>query len=44
MPGDSFIYQLLSIVREIQSSFDCNPPGDTRAIFLDISKAFDKGL
>ena len=42
MPGDSCIFQLLSIVREIQSSFYCNPPVDTRAIFLDISKAFDK--
>ena len=42
MPGDSYISQLLSIVHEIQSSFDCNPPVDTRAIFLDISKAFDK--
>ena len=42
MPGDSLISQLLSIVHEIQSSSDCNPPVDTRAIFLDISKAFDK--
>ena len=42
MPGDSCISQLLSTVHEIQSSFDCNPPLDTRAIFLDISKAFDK--
>ena len=42
MLGDSFISQLLSIVHEIQSSFDCNPPVDTRAIILDISKAFDK--
>ena len=42
MSGDSCISQLLSIVDEIQSSFDCNPPVDTRAIFLDISKAFDK--
>ena len=42
MPGDSCISQLLSIVHEIQSSFDCNPPVVTRAIFLDISKAFDK--
>ena len=42
MPGDSCISQLLSIVHEIQSSFDCNPPVDTRAIFLDISKTFDK--
>ena len=23
-------------------SFDCNPPSDVRAGFLDISKAFDK--
>ena len=38
----SCISQLLSIVHEIQSSFDYNPPVDTRAIFLDISKAFDK--
>ena len=42
MPDDSFISQLLSIVHQIQSSFDCNPPVDTKAIFLDISKAFDK--
>ena len=42
MPGDSCISQLLSIVHEIQSSCDCNPPVDTRAIFLDISKSFDK--
>ena len=42
MPGDSCISRLLSIVHKIQSSFDCNPPVDTRAIFLDISKAFDK--
>ena len=42
MPGDSCISERLSIVHEIHSSFDCNPPVDTRAIFLDISKAFDK--
>ena len=42
VPGDSCIFQLLSIVHEIQSSFDCHPPVDTRVIFLDISKAFDK--
>ena len=34
MPGDSCISQLLSIVHEIQLSFDCNPPVDTRSIFL----------
>ena len=42
MPGDSCVSQILSIVHEIQSSFDCNPLVDTRAIFLDISKAFEK--
>ena len=42
MPSDACISQLLSIVHEIQSSFDCNPPVDTKAIILDISKAFDK--
>ena len=36
--------QLLSIVHEIQSSFDYKSPTDVRAIiFLHISKAFDKG-
>ena len=42
MPGASCISQLFSIVHEIQSSFDCNPPVDTRARFLDISKVFGK--
>ena len=41
-PGDSCISQLLSKVHENQSSFDYKPPTDVRAIFLDISKAFDK--
>ena len=40
-PSDSCEYQLLSIVHNIYASFDCNPPRDVRAIFLDISKAFD---
>ena len=26
----------------IRKSFDCDPPKEVRAIFLDISKAFDK--
>ena len=39
MPGDSCIFQLLSIVHEINS---CNPTIDVRGVFLDISKAFDK--
>ena len=42
MPGGSCISQLLSIVHEIQSSFDYKPPSDVRGVFLDISKAFDK--
>ena len=43
MSGDSHIIQLLSIVHEINSSFDyCNLTVDVRDIFLDISKVFDK--
>ena len=33
---------LLSINNEIFSNFNCDPPKDIRAVFLDISKAFDK--
>ena len=40
--NDSCIYQLLSITHEIYKGFDANPPLDTRGVFLDISKAFDK--
>ena len=39
-PGDSTIYQLLAITDEIFESFETN--AETRAAFLDISKAFDK--
>ena len=39
-PGDSCINQLLSIIHEIYQSFDDNL--EVRAVFLDISKAFDK--
>ena len=42
MPGDSWTSQLLSIVHEIQSSYDYQQPTDVRAILLDILKAFDK--
>ena len=42
LAGDSCIAQLLSIIHEIQTSFDSNPPADVRGVFLDISKAFDK--
>ena len=40
--GDSCVAQLLSITHEIYKIFDCNPPADTRGIFLNISGAFDK--
>ena len=36
------VNQLLSINYDIFSNFDCDPPKETRAVFLDISKAFDK--
>ena len=39
---DSCISQLLSITHNIYKNFDANPTLDTRGIFLDISKAFDK--
>lgn len=39
-PGDSTINQLTSITHEIFSSFE--QFDETRALFLDISKAFDK--
>ena len=38
--GDSCIYQLLSITREIYQSFDKG--FEVRGIFLDISKGLDK--
>ena len=39
-PGDSTRYQLISITSDIYKSFESFD--ETRAIFLDISKAFDK--
>ena len=39
---DSCVKQFLSINHEIFSNFDCDPPKDMHAVFLDISKAFDK--
>jgi len=39
-PGDSTIYQLISITSSIYKSFENYD--ETRAVFLDISKAFDK--
>ena len=40
MPGDSSVSQILSIVREIQTSFDYKPLADVRELFLP--KAYDK--
>ena len=42
LTGDSCISQLLSIVHDINSSYDCHPMINVRGVFLDISKAFDK--
>ena len=39
-PGDSTIYQLISITSKIYESFE--EYDETRAVFLDISKAFDE--
>ena len=41
-PGDSTINQLLSITHKIYGSFDNVPSLETRAVFLDLSKAFDR--
>ena len=41
-PGDSTINQLLYITQKIYIAFEEFPSGETRAVFLDISKAFDK--
>ena len=41
-PGDSTINQLLSITHKIYSSFEELPSKETRAIFLDFPKAFDR--
>ena len=40
--GDSTVKQLLTICHEINLAFDSNPTLEIRAVFLDISKAFDK--
>ena len=41
-PGDSTINQLLYITQKIYTAFEEFPSRETRAVFLDISKAFDK--
>ena len=43
-PGDSTINQLLYIAHRIYVAFEEFPSRETRAVFLDISKAFDKGI
>ena len=40
--GDSCVSQLLSIVHSIHENLDSKPSLDTKGIFLDLSKAFDK--
>ena len=41
-PGDSTTNQLIGLVNEIHHAFDSNKSLEVSAIFLDISKAFDK--
>ena len=41
-PGDSTVNQLLSITHCIYTAFEEFPFKETRAVFLDISKAFNK--
>ena len=41
-PGDSTTNQLIDLVNEIHHAFDSTTSLEVRAIFLDISKAFDK--
>ena len=41
-PGDSTINQFIDLTNEIHKSFDDRRSLEVRAVFLDISKAFDK--
>ena len=41
-PGDSTTNQLIDLVNDIHRAFDSTKSFEVRAIFLDISKAFDK--
>ena len=41
-PGDSTTNQLIDLVDEIHQAFYSKKPLEVRAVFLDISKAFDK--
>ena len=40
--GDSCVNQLIAITHDIYKAFDGNPSLETRGVFLDMSKAFDK--
>ena len=41
-PGDLTVNQLLAISHKIYCAFDDVPSKETRAVFLDLSKAFDR--
>ena len=41
-PGDSTTNQLLYLIDEIHQAFDCTESFEVRAVFVNISKAFDK--
>ena len=41
-PGDSTVNQLLAITHKIYCAFDDIPSKETGAVFLDLSKAFDR--
>ena len=41
-PGDSKVNQVLAITHKIYSAFEATPTKETRAVFLDLSKAFDR--
>ena len=41
-PGDSTINQLIAITHKIYSAFEEVPSKETRSVFLDLSKAFDR--
>ena len=41
-PGDATINQLLSITQNIYKAFEACPSLETRAVFLGLSKAFDR--
>ena len=43
-PGNSYVHQFLSIIRDIYKTFDTNPSLEVRMVFLDLSKAYDRVL